>query len=130
MTAATIWISGLFLQSGMALLSFGEEGSGRRDRWIANVNRWGLLVTGTAMVVTWVLGVRLALSGGWLGSPWLDAKLALVVLLTLLYVAQALVLRRPASAPQARRAPILALSPAFTLIAVLAIVGLAWKKPF
>ena len=32
-----------------------------------------------AMIVTWLLGLWLAWSGGWFAAPWLHAKLALVL---------------------------------------------------
>jgi putative membrane protein len=37
------------------------------------------------MIVTWVLGLWLAWSGGWFGAGWLQAKLALVLLLSVVH---------------------------------------------
>ena len=45
---------------------------------------WRLLtiIINPAMVVTWVLGLWLAHDGGWLSAGWLQAKFALVVVLS------------------------------------------------
>ncbi|HEX5845017.1 MAG TPA: CopD family protein [Rhodoplanes sp.] len=40
------------------------------------------LVVNPAMVITWGIGLWLAWRGGWFSSPWLQAKLGLVVVLS------------------------------------------------
>jgi putative membrane protein len=42
-------------------------------------------ITTPAMVVTWLLGLWLAWSGGWYASAWLQAKVVLAVALTALH---------------------------------------------
>ncbi len=43
------------------------------------------VIINPAMVVAWVLGLWLAWLGGWLGAPWLHAKIFLVLLLSALH---------------------------------------------
>jgi len=38
-----------------------------------------------AMIATWVLGLWLAWSGGWLAAPWFHVKLALVLAMTAMH---------------------------------------------
>lgn len=38
-----------------------------------------------AMIATWVFGIALVLTGGWLAAGWLHAKFALVLVLTVMH---------------------------------------------
>jgi putative membrane protein len=44
-----------------------------------------LAITTPAMIVTWLLGLWLAWSGGWYASGWLQAKVVLAVALSALH---------------------------------------------
>ena len=43
------------------------------------------VIINPAMVATWVLGLWLAWDGGWYAAPWLQTKVALVLLLSALH---------------------------------------------
>jgi len=45
------------------------------------VRRWDRTITTPAMVLTWILGLAMALQTGWLAMPWLQVKLSLALAL-------------------------------------------------
>lgn len=45
------------------------------------VRRWDRTITTPAMVLTWILGLVMALQTGWLAMPWLQIKLTLALAL-------------------------------------------------
>ena len=69
------------------------------------VHRWDRTVTTPAMLLTWTLGLMLALLGGWFHGGWLIAKLAFVVALSGLHGVQAAKLRRLAGGLAATAPP-------------------------
>ncbi|MBR0643884.1 CopD family protein [Plastoroseomonas hellenica] len=89
------------------------------------MRRWDRAVTTPAMLLVWAFGLALALSGHWFGETWLQAKLAIVVVLSGLHGVQSGYLRRLAGGavvPSWRPAP-------FILLGILAIAVLAVAKP-
>jgi hypothetical protein len=69
-----------------------RTGIGRADPgFVAGSNRWLAL---PAMLLVWAFGLTLAVSAGWLSSPWLQVKLAFVALLSALHAIQSGQLRR------------------------------------
>ena len=77
---------GASIQAGM--------NSAQRSPAIAALWRWDCTVTTPAMLLTWALGLGLALRGGWFSSVWLPLKLILVVALSGLHGVQSGTLRR------------------------------------
>lgn len=79
--AAITWVGGqLFL---MLSIAFSRQTLKVYDRqaglvYLTLLHRWDQHVTAPAMMLTWALGLYLALQGGWFPQPWLLAKLALV----------------------------------------------------
>ena len=78
---------------------------------LRTMGRWDQRVTTPAMLLVWVLGLTLALSGGCFKAPWLIAKLGFVVALSGLHGLQSAKLRRlagggPAPAPPRFAAPL------------------------
>jgi len=67
-------------------------------RAIGRIHRWDQLVTTPAMLAVWILGLTLAMGGGWFPTLWLGAKLVLVLGLSGLHGAQSGTLRRLARA--------------------------------
>jgi uncharacterized membrane protein len=84
-----LFIGGLFAQA------FGAAAGQRSDAVTAAlVSAWDRRVTVPAMLVVWLTGATIAAEGGWFGSPWLWAKLVLVLALTGLHGLQSGKLRR------------------------------------
>jgi len=85
LAAAVTWIGGM-LGSALALGIF-RASADDTDRLTALrvVRRWDDRVTSPAMMLVWVIGVSLALWGGWFGASWLTIKLVLVLALSALH---------------------------------------------
>lgn len=96
---------------------------------VRSLRAWHRKVTTPAMFAAWGLGLVLAQQGGWFTSLWLQAKLALVVVLSAIHGVQSGALRRLAggSAPGMRG---LGLSARLTIVLVAGIVILVIIKPF
>lgn len=92
------------------------------------VRRWDRQLTTPAMLLAWVCGAQLAISGGWAHSGWLWAKLALVLVLSGIHGMQAGQLRRLSQNSTTPAAP----APSAWLLGacVLGISVLAVVKPF
>ncbi|CAM4097524.1 CopD family protein [Bordetella bronchialis] len=93
----------------------------------ARMRRWYRAVTTPAMLLTWALGIALAVRGHWMAGGWLHAKVACVVLLSAIHGVQAGTLRRRA---QGQPAGVWRLTPLIVATATLAILALALAKPF
>ncbi len=97
--AVVTWVGGMLALS-LALAAV-SSGGGRRQAWegrlIATVRRWDQRVTAPAMLLTWVLGLSLAVAAEWFPAPWLLIKLALVTALSALHGVQSGALRRHVS---------------------------------
>ena len=90
------------------------------------IRRWDRAVTTPAMLLVWAFGLVLALSGGWLSHGWLQAKLVLVMALSVIHGVQSGRLRRlsgGSAAPALRLFPLI-------LGCVIGIAALAVVKPF
>jgi putative membrane protein len=84
-----LFIGGLFSQA------FAVAAAQRGDAATAAlVSAWDRHVTVPAMLVVWLTGATIATEGSWFESPWLWAKLALVLALTGLHGVQSGMLRR------------------------------------
>ena len=80
LVAAVTFVSGA-LAAALVLSTTGGAGPVARAV-VVRFRGWGRRVTTPAMVATWALGLGLGLAGHWFGSPWLIAKLAIVVVLS------------------------------------------------
>ena len=83
-----------------------------------------------AMVVTWVLGLYLAVSGGWFASGWLHAKLLLVVGLSAAHGFLAGCVRRFAQDRNERSARFYRIVNEVPTLLMIGIVILVIVKPF
>jgi putative membrane protein len=83
-----------------------------------------------AMIATWVLGLWLAWSGGWLASGWLHAKIALVVGLSGLHGYFSAAVRAFAQDRNRRSALHWRIINEAVTVAMVAIVILVVVKPF
>ncbi len=83
--AAVTWIGGM-LVVGVSLAAVSgvrdQQEIATRSAFLAHVRRWDQRVTSPAMLLVWIFGLALALTGNWFPQPWLLAKLGLVVLLS------------------------------------------------
>jgi protoporphyrinogen IX oxidase len=96
---------------------------------IRSLRTWHREVTTPAMLTVWVLGMVLALQGGWFTSFWLQAKLALVFVLSAIHGVQSGVLRRLAGG-SALRMQGLKFSRWLTIVLAAGIAVLVIVKPF
>jgi len=81
--AVISWMAGmLYLPRLFIYHCEAERGSRQSETFKVMERRLLTIITNPAMVVTWVLGLWLAHDGGWLSAGWLQAKFALVVVLS------------------------------------------------
>lgn len=90
------WISGLLM---LSLVLVGVQGSKRTGtpterRILISTRNWTQSVTAPSMLLTWVIGITLAIKGEWFGSPWLIGKVIGVVALSGMQGMQTGLLRR------------------------------------
>jgi len=84
--AVIAWMAGmLYLPRLFVYHCTAEKGSVQSETFKLMERRLLRGIINPAMVATWVSGLWLAWSGGWLTAGWLQAKLALVVLLSALH---------------------------------------------
>lgn len=84
-----LFVGGLFSQA--FVVAAGQRGD---TATTALVSAWDRRVTVPAMLAVWLTGAAIAAEGTWFASPWLWAKLALVLVLTGLHGVQSARLRR------------------------------------
>ena len=127
LVAVPLFVSGA-LVTALILPSLGRgEPTPQRQAERRRVRRWNLFLTTPAMLVVWIAGLSLAIEGGWFAAGWLQAKIALVVMLSGLHGIQSGRLRR-----LDRRdgtAPVPAWPVPVILLLAVAIVTLAITKP-
>jgi len=84
--ALIAWMAGmLYLPRLFVYHCLAEPGSKQSETFKLMERRLLTAITTPAMVVTWLLGLWLAWSGGWYASAWLQAKVVLAVALTALH---------------------------------------------
>jgi protoporphyrinogen IX oxidase len=84
--AVIAWMAGmLYLPRLFVYHCAAEKGSVQSETFKLMERRLLRGIINPAMVVTWVLGLWLAWSGGWFATGWLQAKITLVVLLSALH---------------------------------------------
>jgi putative membrane protein len=88
------------------------------------------IIINPAMVLAWVLGLWLAWDGGWLSSPWLHAKLALVLALSAIHGFLSASVRRFAEDRNERSARFWRILNEVPAVLMVGIVLLVVVKPF
>ncbi|WP_449636672.1 CopD family protein [Pseudomonas sp.] len=126
-----VWVSGLFM---MSLLLTGLRHSQapympRERRFIIQLKRWNHRVTSVAMVMTWALGITLAMTGKWFPAPWLSVKITLVLGLSALHGVQTGLLRRLTGIEPLPMPALVRLSAGLSLAIIATIVCLVMLKP-
>ena len=80
--AVIAWMAGmLYLPRLFVYHAAAEPGSAQSETFKVMERRLLKAIINPAMVATWVLGLWLAWTAGFFASPWLHAKLALVVVM-------------------------------------------------
>ena len=78
--AVIAWMAGmLYLPRLLVYHCEADPGSRQSETFKVMERRLLKAIINPAMIATWVLGLWLAWSGGWLGAPWFHVKLALVL---------------------------------------------------
>lgn len=130
--AAIAWIGGI-LASAVVLMAATHNGLQRQSdcpsTFITLIRRWDQRVTSVAMLLTWALGLALALLGGWFPDVWLIAKLGVVLLLSALHGWLSGRLRRLHQQNPAQTAPGLQYVPFGIILAVAVVAILVVTKP-
>lgn len=122
--AMVIWLSGMILVPLLMARSAGRV----MVADTAQALRQALALSSAAMVAVWVLGLTLAQMGGAFADGWLQAKLALVLVLSGLHGALVGQLRRAAGGAVVSPFPGLAAGVVLGLLA--GILVLAVVRPF
>jgi putative membrane protein len=123
MLAVLVWLIDLLVVGAML------AGSPRYST-IITLRRWDRRIGTPAMILVWLLGLTLAVEGGWFVAGWLHAKLLLVILLSALHGMQTGTLRRMAADPNKQVPGFLKASAPITLVVVACILFLVVAKPF
>ena len=77
------WMAGLFaLPRYLAYQSVTAPGSAEEALWTERAGRLRRVILTPSLVLSWLLGLALALSYGFAGAGWLHAKLGVVVALS------------------------------------------------
>jgi putative membrane protein len=90
------FVGGL-LATAFALPGLSGDVGPRHRAELRRLRLLGSVVVTPALVLVWGLGITLATKGGWFASPWLHAKIALVLLLSGLHGYQMRRVRRLAT---------------------------------
>jgi putative membrane protein len=84
--AVIAWMAGmLYLPRLFVYHCEAEPGSKQSETFKVMERRLLRAIINPAMVATWVFGLTLAVTGDWFSSPWLHAKLILVVAMSALH---------------------------------------------
>jgi protoporphyrinogen IX oxidase len=84
--AVIAWMAGmLYLPRLFVYHCEAEAGSRQSETFKVMERRLLRAIINPAMIATWILGLGLAYEGGWLAVHWLQAKLALVLLLSAIH---------------------------------------------
>ena len=82
-TFVIFWVAGLFIVPRYYIHHQATTpGSGEDRAWIEREDRARTIILMPAMLITWTLGLMLAVHLGAFNQPWLMAKLALVLVLS------------------------------------------------
>ncbi len=125
------WMSGLFILP--RYLIHHQDALGRPEeaaQWVEREAKLRRVILTPSLVLVWLFGLTLAVSGGWFAMGWLHAKLLLVLLLTG-YHGWAVGYSRRLARGQARLRPrTLRLVNELPALALVLIVILVIVKPF
>jgi protoporphyrinogen IX oxidase len=128
-TAVSVWIITVVMTSTILAAFADVSMTPRQTAIVVNMGKLNRWVTVPAMVLTWLLGLTLAVQGAWFGAGWLTAKLVFVVALSGITGMVTRSLRQLSRSKEKRISWVARLSPLLILFAVLTITWLAITKP-
>ncbi len=77
------WMAGLFMLPRQCIYMLDHApGSPGEAKWATRMGKLRNIILTPSLIVVWVLGLSMAVSGGWFAYGWLHAKLALVLAMT------------------------------------------------
>ena len=128
--AVMIWIGGM-LASALQIAALRSAPLTHAQLRSIDVGRvWDRRVTTPAMLFSWILGLALAMLGGWFPARWLMLKVVVIVLLSALHGVMAGSLRRIAAQHQAEAPAILRHGAPYIVAALTLVAILVVTKPF
>jgi uncharacterized membrane protein len=115
--AVVAWIVGSLFVSLFLLSSQPQDGDDapKERKMLGALRRWTLWVTTPAMVISWMIGLHLAMTFGWFAMNWIWIKVGFALAL---------------AQGSPKRPPAVDLYAPFTVIACAVIVTLVVVKPF
>ena len=129
--AMVAWMAGLFYLPRLFVYHAGSKpGSEQSETFKVMERRLLAVIMNPAMVATWLIGLSLATIGHLWTAPWLIAKFALVVLLTLVHFWLAARAREFAVDANTRPARTYRIVNELPTLLLIAIVILVVVKPF
>jgi uncharacterized integral membrane protein (TIGR00701 family) len=128
--AVLTWVGGMLLLAVVIKVAAAISADARPAAFLDGVQRWNRFVTSPAMLLLWVLGLTLAMQGGWFSSPWLMAKLVLVVALSGLHGTLTGRLRKLAQGGENAPAALASYAAPAIVVSVVLIAILVIVKPF
>lgn len=129
--AVIAWMAGmLYLPRLFVYHAAAKPGSEQSETFKVMEHRLLKAIMTPAMIVTWVLGIALAIEGGWWASGWFHAKFALVLAMTGMHGVFSRWVRDFALDRNRRTAKFYRITNEIPTILLIAIVVLATVKPF
>ena len=84
--AVISWMAGLlYLPRLFVYHAASKKGSEQSETFKVMERRLLRFIMTPAMIATWIFGILLVLQGGWLAAGWFHAKIALVLVLTVMH---------------------------------------------
>jgi len=129
--AVIAWMAGMLYLPRLFVYHCGAEPGSRQSESFKTMERRLLkAIINPAMIATWVLGLWLAWSGGWLAAGWFHAKLALVLILSGVHALFSRWVKDFAADRNRRSATFYRIVNEVPTLLMIAIVILAIVKPF
>ncbi|MEI7805029.1 MAG: protoporphyrinogen oxidase HemJ [Hyphomicrobiales bacterium] len=129
--AVIAWMAGmLYLPRLFIYHCDAELGSKQSETFKVMEHRLLRIIMTPAMVITWLLGLWLAVSGDWLATGWLHYKLLLVVAMSTLHGLFAQWVKDFAAEKNSRSTKFYRIVNELVTVLLIAIVILAVVKPF
>jgi uncharacterized integral membrane protein (TIGR00701 family) len=130
--AVVTWIGGMLILSLVFSVLSGNALSRSSDvsGMVDAVRKWDRNVTTPGMLLTWGLGLAMAMQAGWFGARWLTLKLVLVLALSALHGVQSGVIRRLFWNPSFEAPMLMRASGMMTLVVFVFVAILVVIKPF
>jgi putative membrane protein len=129
--AVIAWMSGLFYLPRLFVYHTETQvGAADYQRFTVMEKKLLAAIMGPAMAMTWIFGLSLAWAGGWWQAGWFHTKLALVVAMTAIHIANVRFARDFAAGRNVRTARFFRIWNEAPTLLMIAIVILVVTKAF